>query len=136
MAVGRLSARSVRAIQPAATSQFLWDSELRGFGLKCTPHGRRVFIVQYRLGGRNSPTRRKTLGELGTLTPEQARKEAKRLLGDAASGRDPDAGKRHGFRTVRDLCREYLKAVELGEVRTRRGKPKKASTLVSDRGRI
>src|SRR5262249_3648568 len=66
-----------------------WDDELPGFGLKVTPAGRKVYLVQYRLGGRKGRTRRVTIGQHGELTPNAARTEAKRLVGQVAIGRDP-----------------------------------------------
>ena len=68
---------------------FLWDGEQTGFGLKVTPAGKKVFIVQYRIGGRAGTTQRVTIGTFGAITLTHARKEAKRLLGEVASGRDP-----------------------------------------------
>ncbi len=51
-----------------------------------------MYIVQYRLGGRNGRTRRYTIGEHGSpWTPHTARQEAKRLLGEVRAGRDPAA---------------------------------------------
>ena len=70
---------------------YLWDKELPGFGLKVTPAGRKVYLVQYRLGGRKGRTRRVTIGRHGEITPTFARAEAKRLLGEIAAGRDPAA---------------------------------------------
>ncbi len=66
-------------------------SRLPGFGLKITPAARKVYLVQYRLGGRKGRTRRVTIGQHGELTPTAARTEAKRLLGEVAAGRDPAA---------------------------------------------
>jgi hypothetical protein len=54
-----------------------------------TPVGRKVYLVQYRLGGRKRRTRRITIGQQGEITPSFARAEAKRLLGEIAAGRDP-----------------------------------------------
>ena len=70
---------------------YLWDKELHGFGLKVTPAGSKVYLVQYRLGGRKGRTRRVTIGRHGEITPTFARAEAKRLLGEIAAGRDPAA---------------------------------------------
>ena len=64
---------------------------LHGFGLKVTPAGHKVYLVQYRLGGRKGRTRRVTIGRHGEITPTFARTEAKRLLGEIAAGRDPAA---------------------------------------------
>lgn len=91
--MARISKRAVDAALPASKDSYLWDDELKGFGLKVTPAGKKVFLVQYRLGGRNGRTRRYTIGQLGTVTPEQARIEARRLLGDVAAGRDPSETK-------------------------------------------
>lgn len=89
MAVDRISKRTVDALQPEAKDVYLWDVDLTGFGLKLTPAGRRVYLVQYRIGGRSGRTRRFTIGTHGVLTAEQARVEARRLLGEVAAGRDP-----------------------------------------------
>ncbi len=91
MAAGKLTKRGVDAFKRGPADRFLWDDELRGFGLKVTPAGRKSYLVQYRSGGRVAPTKRITIGTHGELTPEQARQEAKRLLADVARGRDPAA---------------------------------------------
>ena len=54
------------------------------------------------------------------------------------SAQDPAAEKaeRRQAKTVSDLCDEYYEAAQRGEIVTRRGTSKKASTLTSDRSRI
>jgi len=89
MPTGHISKRSVDAFSSESKDSYLWDDELGGFGLKVTPAGRKVYLVQYRLGGRKGRVRRVTIGVHGRVTPEQARVEAKRLLGIVASGDDP-----------------------------------------------
>ena len=89
MAKGRITKRAVDAAKARRTDSYLWDQELSGFGLKVTSAGRKVYLVQYRLGGRKGRTRRVTIGQHGELTPTAARGEAKRLLGEIAAGRDP-----------------------------------------------
>ena len=89
MAKGRITKRTVDAAKARKADSYLWDQELAGFGLKVTPAGRKVYLVQYRLGGRKGRTRRVTIGQHGELTPTAARVEAKRLLGEIAAGRDP-----------------------------------------------
>jgi integrase len=94
MATGRITKRAVDAAKAAEADSFLWDSALRGFGLKVTPKGRKIYLVQYRVGGRHGRTRRVTIGEHGSpWTPDAARKEAKRILGEVDAGRDPAAEK-------------------------------------------
>jgi DNA-binding MarR family transcriptional regulator len=77
---GKISRASVKALQPQTRDRFLWDTELAGFGLKLTPSGKRVYIYQYRSGGREEPTRRVTLGsEDDGVTPVAARSRALEL---------------------------------------------------------
>jgi integrase len=85
----KITKRTIDATRPSNSDQFLWDSELKGFGLKVTPGGSKVYILQYRTGGRGAPTKRVTIGRHGALTPEQARGEAARLSGAIAHGSDP-----------------------------------------------
>jgi integrase len=87
----KITKRTVDAVQANGADQFLWDSDLKGFGLKVTAAGNKVYILQYRKGGRGTPTKRVTIGRHGALTPEQARKEAARLAGAIANGADPAA---------------------------------------------
>lgn len=63
------------------------DSELRGFALRVTS-GSMSYIVECRVNGVN---RRITIGPHGPLTPDQARKEAQKLLAMMTPGRDPVA---------------------------------------------
>jgi Arm DNA-binding domain/Phage integrase, N-terminal SAM-like domain len=89
MAVANITKRAVDAAKSHSVDSYLWDKELHGFGLKVTPAGSKVYLVQYQLGGRKGRTRRVTIGRHGELTPTAARAEAKRLLGEIAAGRDP-----------------------------------------------
>ena len=60
------------------------------------------------------------------------------MLGTVAAGHDP-AEQRDADRqamTVAELCDEYLTKAKAGQVLTRRGVAKRASTLAIDTGRI
>lgn len=87
----RLTKRIVDAATAETKDTYLWDISLKGFGLKVTPSGRKVYIVQYRIGGRRGRTRRVTLGVHGPLTTEEARGLAKNALGQVSIGTDPAA---------------------------------------------
>lgn len=90
MPSAKITKRSVNTAIPGATQTFLWDTEVKGFGLKISPTGKRTYIFQYRTGGRESATQRFTIGEHGSpWTPDLARKEALRLAGLVRQGVDP-----------------------------------------------
>lgn len=103
----KLTKRTVDAARAEAGERFLWDPELPGFGLRVRPSGRRYYVVQYRAKGR---TRRLTLGPHGALTPDQARRNAAKLLAEARTGGDPAVEIRSATKsiTVAELARRYL----------------------------
>jgi integrase len=86
---GKITKRTVDSVGVGKMDVFLWDTEIRGFGLKVTPAGNKIYVLQYRRGGRGAPTKRVTLGAHGKLTPEQAREAAARMAGAIANGADP-----------------------------------------------
>ena len=83
---------------------FLWDKDIKGFGVKATPSGAKTYVFQYRLGGRGSKTKRYTIGRHGSITPDEARKMAKRLAAAVVSGEDPSALKHQERRERIDLA--------------------------------
>jgi integrase len=93
MAKGSITKRAIDALKKGPTDQFLWSEDRPGFGVKHTPAGKKVFIIQYRMGGRACPTRRYTIGSYGRLTVAQADKEAAKLLLMVSTGTDPAAAK-------------------------------------------
>ena len=105
MATGKVTKRTVDAVKQAGADQFLWDEDLSGFGLKTTPAGKKVYLLQYRLGGRGSSTRRMTIGTHGNpWTPASARDEAERLLVLVKQGKDPAADRNERRRAAVDLA--------------------------------
>jgi hypothetical protein len=125
-----ITKRSVEAASPEAERFTLWDTELRGFGLRVTPAGTKTFIVRYRAGGgRRGTLRQYVIGQYGALTPAEARNLARRALAEAAKGGDPQAAKAasRAELTVAELCDLYL---------CEGCTTKKASTIYIDRTRI
>jgi integrase len=91
----KLTKRVVEATEPAGRDQYMWDAEVKGFGLKVTPAGRRVFVFQYRMGGRGTKTERHTIGEYRSpYTVDSARGEAIHLLAEVKAGRNPGDARR------------------------------------------
>ncbi len=106
----KLTKRIVDAALPADRDTIVWDSELTGFGLRVRPAGSKTFIAQYRAGGgRTGTTRRFTVGRFGTLTVEEARLEARKVLLSAAKGADPasDRNAKRREMTVTELIELY-----------------------------
>lgn len=110
MAQGRVTKRAVDALQCRAGKDraFLWDDALAGFGVAAFPTGRKVYVAQYRKDGRS---RRITIGEHGRLTPDEARSQAKVILGAVETGADPIAERRAAreVRTFGDVAEEFMR---------------------------
>ena len=133
----KLTKAAIDKLKPnPATDVFRWDDDLPGLGLRLKPSGVRTFLIQYR--NKHGRSRRLAIGRYGVVTPEEARKRAKVLLGAVAAGDDPAelrAADRQAM-TVAELCDEYLAKAKAGQVLTRQGKSKRTSTLATDTGRI
>jgi integrase len=108
----RITKRTIDAAAPGASRYELWDADLKGFGLRVEPSGAKSFIVRYRAGagGRSAPKRFVSLGRYGHLTPEEARRMAREVLGAAAQGEDPAAHRdnRRKAATVSELAQAFL----------------------------
>ncbi len=117
--------------------EVIWDTAATGFAARRQNSEAVTYLVKYRAkGGRQ---RWHTIGRHGSpWTPESARAEARRILGEVVKGADPAAEKRavRKAATVADLCDSYLAEAEAGRVLTRSKTAKKASTLSVDKGRI
>ena len=129
----RVGLREVRNLQP---NRIVWDAAVPGFGAR----RQRSKAISYLLFYRNKEGRQRwfTIGRHGApWTPETAREEAKRLLGEVAQRADPAAEKRskRNAKTVAELCDLYLADAMAGRLLTRRVQ-KKPSTLAIDAGRI
>ncbi len=71
-------------------------------------------------------------------TPETARREAKALPGQIAQGEEPAAEREEERRavTVREICEQYIADIEAGLVLGKGDRPRKATTVATDVGRI
>jgi len=134
--VPKLTKKIVDNAELRASPYFIWCSDLPGFGVRVFPSGKRVYYADYR--NRAGARKRMSLGPHGKLTTEEARKLAVVTLADVLKGEDPaeERATRRNSLTVRELCDNYLKAAEKGLIMGKGGRPKKASTLYTDRGRI
>ncbi|MFC0217605.1 integrase arm-type DNA-binding domain-containing protein [Pseudochelatococcus lubricantis] len=136
--MAKLTKRALEAMTPPEKGKqaFLWDSELRGFGVRMLPSGLQTFVLNYRNAANKE--RRINLGRFGVMTVEQAREKAKVKLGAIADGEDPadTDDDPHHQQTVSALCNWYLAEAEAGRILGRRNRPIKKSTLAMDKSRI
>ena len=100
----QITKRLVDGAQPGGRVICLWDKRLPGFGVKVTPKGKKVFIYQYRMGGRGAKSKRFTIGQYGPLTVDQARRKAEGLALQVANGVDPQAAKKKVQSQARELA--------------------------------
>lgn len=132
----KLTKTVVDRAEPQAKQVTIWCSELKGFGVFVQPSGTRTYFVDYR--NAEDVRRRMAIGRHGKVTAEEARKLAIAALGGVVKGEDP-AGERLTRRqslTVKELCEKYLAACDAGLILGKGNRPKKASTIYTDKGRI
>jgi len=130
----RIGLREVRTLGPGET---VWDTEVLGFCIRCQRSKAVTYGLKYRtLDGRQ---RWHTIGRHGSpWTPDQARTEARRLLNHVIDGGDPAGAKqeRRQALDVGELLDDYLAAAVAGRLLTKDARPKKPSTIYTDRCRI
>jgi integrase len=93
MATRRISKSTVDSLfcPPDKDREIIWDDKLKGFGIAAFPTGVKTYVAQYRKDGRSH---RIVIGKHGRLTPDEARREAKALLGDVEKGANPAVERR------------------------------------------
>lgn len=94
---------------PDTGQNFYRDTELKGFGLRVGT-GSKVYFAE---GKVDNKTVRVTIGHHGVFTPEQARTEAKSILGMIARGINPNdayKAKKAKSVTLAEVYTAYLKA--------------------------
>ena len=99
-----LSKRIVDRLAVDDKDGVFWDRDLPGFGIRVYPSGAKVYVVQTRAFGRS---RRVTVGRHGALSPDQARKEATRMIARIKAGESPVSAEPVAYPTVADLAERY-----------------------------
>jgi integrase len=112
----RLTEKVIDDVVPKPGKQFtVWDTDLKGFGVRVSPAGTKTFVFCYRTpGGR---WRWKTLGRAGTVTLDKARRLAKVDAGTVAARQDPlqpTDQARDGF-TVKAISEKWIAALETAQ---------------------
>jgi integrase len=102
----------IAVAEPGKERSVYWDVTMPGFGLVVTSSGARSFVYQYRANGKS---RRFTLD--GKLALADARKEARKRMGEVAKGSDPVEERRRQIATNKTatsgtlefVAREYFR---------------------------
>src|ERR1700761_1192094 len=85
----KIGLRDLRSVQP---NQTIWDGSVAGFGIRRQGGTTISYILVYRT--QNGRQRTYTIGKHGSpWSPDTARQEARRVLGEVAKGADPLADK-------------------------------------------
>jgi integrase len=121
----------LRDVANLQSNQILWDATVRGFCVRRQRSETITYSVYYR--SRDGIQRLHKIGRHGVFTPDQACREAARILRSVALGEDPSAERQaqRNALTVAQLCEKYIEDLEAGRING-----KKASTLMSDKSRI
>ena len=101
----RITKSRVEQLQASDRDTFIWDTDVKGFGVRCRPSGSKYYVLKYRAGTRQ---RWLTIGRHGSpWTPDTARREARDLLTMNRKGKDPAA--------ERDRKKDVSTIAELGD---------------------
>ncbi|EEE44317.1 tyrosine-type recombinase/integrase [Roseibium alexandrii] len=105
----KLTKSVVEGIIPGPRDVVHWDTVLKGFGVKVTPKGRKVFIVQHRPKGHKGAAKKYTIGKYGDFTVQQARDAALDVIHNSAQGIDLGAQqKAERAKQLNDLTKDLV----------------------------
>ncbi|MES1972936.1 MAG: integrase arm-type DNA-binding domain-containing protein [Pseudomonadota bacterium] len=133
----KLTQAMVETAEAPDTGQtFVWDGYLKGFGVRVGTTGTKSYVIQYR--NSEGRLRRLAFARHPVFKIDQAREQARILIGKIASGEDPAEDKRANRKaaTVAEICDWYLEEASSGRLLGVRRRPIKPSTLAMDRSRI
>ena len=109
--VTRITKRAVDALIAREREYMLWDRDIKGFGVRVHPSGRKVYLVKYRHHGQ---ARKQTIGPHGAIPPAAARARAAEIITAAKTGKDlagRDLRAREaeaGTPTMNDFARRFV----------------------------
>ncbi|RWQ46998.1 MAG: site-specific integrase [Mesorhizobium sp.] len=111
-----LSELALKAAKPEPKEYDIWDSKVKGFGVRVSPKGTKTFVLLYRFEGR---PRRYTIARYPDLSLADARDKAQAAKGKIANGIDPQSEKKKEKRKLADrvdaLVGQFIDAVREGD---------------------
>jgi integrase len=137
MTTAKLTKRFIDTLKPETGRYTIYDTELKGFGIRVMPSGIASYIVEYRPdgGGRGVSKKRMSIGRVGEITPEKARDLAKDRLTEVREGTDPlsDRQTKRREMKVSDLITQWETENPIGR---RTGKPMAPLTRTNTLSRL
>ena len=103
--MAKITKRTVDALVGQERERVVWDRDLKGFGVRVHPSGRKVYIVKTPYRGR---VIKMTIGPHGAVTPSYARVRAAEIITDARAGKNP-VGRNADAPTMIALGKRFLK---------------------------
>jgi integrase len=100
----KISKRTVDVLEPQDRDVDHYDEDLKGFGVRVRPSGRKTYFVMMR---HKCVMQRFTIGSHGTVTAELARLKAKQIISDLAIDKNPTE--------VEDAVRNSVTVRSLGD---------------------
>ena len=86
----KLTNKKVEQLTTNTKSYIVWDTDVRGFGVRVNLNSKKTFILKYRVGfGRSAKVRKPVIGTAGIMKVEEARRIARKWLLEASEGKDP-----------------------------------------------
>lgn len=126
-----LTERRIRDAKPTARRFILWDSKVKGLGVKVFPSGAKSYVLDYRAGGRQ---RRATIARCAELSLSDARKRAGAELAAIRAGEADPLERRQAARdamTVAEGASRFFREYVPRRIEDGRMKPSTAATYQS-----
>ena len=77
----KLTNKNVEQLTTNTKSYIVWDTDVRGFGVRVNLNAKKTFILKYRVGfGRSAKVRKPVIGTAGIMKVEEARRIARKWL--------------------------------------------------------
>ncbi|MDP3656258.1 MAG: Arm DNA-binding domain-containing protein [Brevundimonas sp.] len=110
--MAKLTKAFIDKVQPPAEGYRIhWDETVKGYGLRVTAAGKKVFVAQGRVRGKAVIV---TIGPFGLYPEDKGRAKAQRILQDMRDGIDPrDVKKQEEAAKVGDARFEVLDGADL-----------------------
>lgn len=106
----KLTKTAIDALSATEKEAWLWDTELPGFGVRCTTAGRKTYVARYRT--KEGTQRKQVLGRTCDMPPDKARDLARKVFTQVAEGADPMAARKaekpDSTKTVEAMFKAYV----------------------------